>query len=148
VTSNKRTPNYKVADLVKSYIFYIKIIFIQVHMKIYDFSKVRSCRTGGSSVTRLCSHAGGSGLFITPRGPARLKELSLQIFVRWIIFKIKLENRLKIKNSRAGCCASLRSRQPTTMRHADNATEVAWAVRRAALRRRWLGQCGARPAAV
>ena len=43
MTSNENTQNYKVVDLVESYNFHIKIIFIRVRMKKYDNSlfKVR-----------------------------------------------------------------------------------------------------------
>ena len=42
VTSNEKTQNYKVVDLVEEYNYRIKLIIIQVLEKIYEFSKVRS----------------------------------------------------------------------------------------------------------
>ena len=51
--SNEKTQNYKAVDLVESYNFYIKIIFIRVRIKRYDFSNIRPCRAGGGGVTRL-----------------------------------------------------------------------------------------------
>ena len=47
VTSNKKTQNYKVVDLIESYNFHIKIISIRVRMKKkYDFYKIRPCHVG------------------------------------------------------------------------------------------------------
>ena len=43
MTSNEKTQNYKVVDLVESYNFHIEIIFVQILMNKYDSSKVRSC---------------------------------------------------------------------------------------------------------
>jgi hypothetical protein len=39
MTSNEKSLNYKVIDLVESYNFYINFIFIRVHTKNYDFLK-------------------------------------------------------------------------------------------------------------
>jgi len=36
MTSNEKTQNYKVVDLDNIYKFYITIIFIEFHKKIYD----------------------------------------------------------------------------------------------------------------
>ena len=62
MTSNEKTQNYKVVDLVESYNFHIKNIFIRVPMKKYNFSKIRPCHAGGGGVTRLYCYAGGSGV--------------------------------------------------------------------------------------
>ena len=43
MTSNEKTQNYKVVNLVESYNFHIEIIFVQIFMNKYDSSKVRSC---------------------------------------------------------------------------------------------------------
>ena len=53
MTSNEKTQNYKVVDLIESYNFYIKIIYIRAPMKKYDFSKTRPCRASGGGMTRL-----------------------------------------------------------------------------------------------
>jgi hypothetical protein len=39
MTSNEKSLNYKVVDLVESYNFHIKFISIRVHNKSYDFFK-------------------------------------------------------------------------------------------------------------
>ena len=40
MTSNEKTQNYKVVDLVESYNFHIEIISVQIRMNKYDSSKV------------------------------------------------------------------------------------------------------------
>ena len=68
MTSNEKTQNYKVVDLVEGYNFRIKIISIRVRMKRYDFSKIRPCHASGGGVTRLYCHADGSGVTRLTRG--------------------------------------------------------------------------------
>ena len=62
MTSNEKTQNYKVVDLVECYNFHIKVFFIRVRMKRYIFSKVRPCQSGRGGVTKLYCHAGKSGV--------------------------------------------------------------------------------------
>ena len=75
MSSNEKAQNYKVVDLVERYNFHIKIIFIRVRMKRYDFSKVRSYRAGEGGVTRLYCHAGGSGVISFTRGICASRHL-------------------------------------------------------------------------
>jgi hypothetical protein len=39
MTSNEKTMNHKVVDLIESYNFHIKLTFIRVQIKIYKFLK-------------------------------------------------------------------------------------------------------------
>ena len=62
MTSNEKTQNYKVVDLVECYNFHIEVIFIRVRMKRYNFSKVRPCQSGRGGMTKIYCHAGKSGV--------------------------------------------------------------------------------------
>ena len=61
MTSDEKAQNYKIVDLVESYNFQSKIIFLSSYEK-YIFSKATPCHTGEGGMTRLYCHAGASGM--------------------------------------------------------------------------------------
>jgi hypothetical protein len=66
MTSNEKSLNYKVVDLVESYKFHINFISIEVHTKSYDFLKNGLSRTAmaatvaGATIPNRRAHGGRS----------------------------------------------------------------------------------------